>query len=69
MKRVSYIYSVMIEKLNPYTDMNYYKIRETIAESGKFKVNEILSYFKAKYPEVDTRLVRETAKELLKELK
>jgi hypothetical protein len=49
--------------------MDYYKIREIIAESGKVKVNEIISYFKSKYPSADIRLVRETAKELVKEIK
>jgi hypothetical protein len=48
--------------------MDYYKIREIIAESGKCKVSEIVSYFKSKYPSADIRLVRETAKELVKEL-
>jgi hypothetical protein len=49
--------------------MDYYKIRERIAESGKVKVNEIISYFKSKYPSADISLVRETAKELVKEIK
>jgi hypothetical protein len=49
--------------------MNTSQIREIIAESGKLKVNEVLDYFKRLYPTADPIIVKEQAKEMIKEAK
>jgi predicted SnoaL-like aldol condensation-catalyzing enzyme len=49
--------------------MDYYKIRETIAESGKTRINDMVAYIKCKYPNADVKLVRSTARELVAEIK
>jgi hypothetical protein len=45
------------------------KIREIIAESGKMKMKDVLEYFKIKYPNVDSKLIKEEAKDILSQMK
>jgi hypothetical protein len=49
--------------------MTVQKIRETISESGKMKVPDILDYFKRFAPDADLKIVKEQAKEMIKEAK
>ena len=49
--------------------MTRYEIRQIIAESGKSKIKDVVSYFKARYPKADIQAVREEARDLLKHLK
>jgi predicted SnoaL-like aldol condensation-catalyzing enzyme len=55
--------------LQPLNVMDYYKIRETIAESGKTRINDMVAYIKGRYPDADAKLVRSTARELAAEIK
>jgi len=43
------------------------EIREAIAESGKMRVPEVLSYFKLRYPEADIKTVKYEAKNMINE--
>jgi hypothetical protein len=45
------------------------KIRQIIAESGKMKISDIVSYFGKLYPTADPKIVRAEAKELISEAK
>jgi hypothetical protein len=45
------------------------QIRQIIAESGKSKIKDVVSYFKARFPAADLKQVREEARDLLKHLK
>lgn len=49
--------------------MTAQKIRETIAESGKMKVSDVVDYFKRFAPDADLKIVKEEAKEMIKEAK
>jgi hypothetical protein len=49
--------------------MNIWEIREAIAESGKLKVSDVLTYFKSKYPNADIKTVKSEAKEMISEAK
>ena len=49
--------------------MTVQKIRETIAESGKMKVSDVVNYFKHRAPEADIKIVKAEAKEMIKEAK
>lgn len=49
--------------------MTVQKIRETISESGKMKVSDILNYFKKVAPDADLKIVKEQATEMIKEAK
>ena len=58
--------NVMLGKLTVY---NSEPNREMIAESGKMKVSEVVSYFKARAPHADIKSVKEQAKEMIAEAK
>jgi hypothetical protein len=45
------------------------EIREAIAESGKMKVSEVVSYFKSRYPNANLKTVKSEAKEMIDEAK
>jgi len=49
--------------------MNVWKIRETIAESGKMTIKDVVSYFKNRYPDADLAIVKAEAKEMIAEMK
>jgi hypothetical protein len=49
--------------------MTINQIREMIAESGKMKVSEVVSYFKARAPHADIKSVKEQAKEMIAKAK
>jgi hypothetical protein len=49
--------------------MTINQIREMIAESGKMKVSEAVSYVKARAPHADIKSVKEQAKEMIAEAK
>jgi hypothetical protein len=49
--------------------MTVQKIRETIAESGKMKVSDVVNYFKRFAPEADIKIVKAEAKEMIREAK
>ena len=45
------------------------QIREAIAESGKMRISEVVSYFKSKYPGADIKTVKIEAKDMISEAK
>lgn len=50
--------------------LSVWKIREIIAESGKMRINDVMSYFKARYEgQYDSKVVRQEAKEMIAEAK
>ena len=46
-----------------------FEIRKMIAESGKMRVNEVVAYVLCRIPNVDKKLVRAEAKEMIAEAK
>ena len=46
-----------------------FEIRKMIAESGKMRVNEVVAYVSCRIPDVDKKLVRAEAKEMIAEAK
>ena len=44
------------------------KIRETIAASGKTTISQVVNYFRVNYPDIDPKLVKTQARDLLKHL-
>lgn len=50
-------------------ELDYFGIRECIAESGKSKVSDMKAYVLHRYPNVDKKLLASTAKELSDEIK
>ena len=63
-----YIYSI-IKTINMNIKPNSDQIRQIIAESGKSRIKDVVSYFKARFPAADLKQVREEARDLLKHLK
>ena len=47
--------------------MTVYQIREMIAESGKMKVADAVSYVKSRAPHADIKIVKEQARSILAE--
>jgi|688.fasta_scaffold2071374_1 hypothetical protein len=46
-----------------------FEIRKIIAESGKMRVTEAIEYVMRKLPDVDKKMVKEEAKEMITEAK
>jgi hypothetical protein len=66
-----YFYHI-IKTTNMNIKPNSDQIRQIIAESGKSKIKDVVSYFKARYPRADSYViqsVREEARDMLKHLK
>lgn len=50
--------------------LDMWKIREAIAESGKTRIGEIMSYLKYRYDgRYDVKMAREQAREMVKEMR
>ena len=47
--------------------MTVYQIREMIAESGKMKVADAVSYVKSSAPHADIKIVKEQARSIIAE--
>ena len=46
-----------------------FEIRKMIAESGKMRINDVVAYVMLRMPDVDKKMVRTEAKEMIAEAK
>ena len=54
--------------MNTETQLSEDEIRERIAESGKMRINEVVAYFKGRFPgRFDLKVLKANAKEMINE--